>query len=333
MIREFMSELKSLGPSFVMTIGLPGSGKDTYYTTYLEGYYTMISSDLIREEVFGDINDQTHNTEVFEIMFKRASEALKNGKNVYYNATNLSSRRRASLLKRLRQNVKSNFQAEAWIFVPSFEICCERNSNRERTVPQFAMERMYKNFEPPYYHEGWDYIVKKSTPESFNYINILMEKAMGIPHDNPHHSLTIGAHMELTNILFRSKYVHELMNPWERNDCNRHIITSEDYNIMYCATKYHDLGKVFCKTFINSKGETTSIAHYYNHSNVGAYIYLTTADPSDIKGFKDELLIANLIADHMKFFNGEKAIEKLREKYGENFWMLEELHEFDISAH
>jgi 5-methylcytosine-specific restriction endonuclease McrA len=123
------------------------------------------------------------------------------------------------------------------------------------------------------------------------------------------------------------------MNPWERNDCNRHIIIPEDYNVMYCATKYHDIGKVFCKTFTNSKGEMTDIAHYYNHANVGAYIYLTTVDSSDIEGFKNELLIANLIADHMKFFNGEKAIEKLREKYGDKFWMLEELHEFDTSAH
>lgn len=329
MIKEFMSELKSLGPSFVMTIGLPGSGKDTYYNTYLKDYYTMISSDLIREEVFGDINDQTHNTEVFEIMFERTVRALNDNKSVYYNATNLSSRRRTNFLKTLKKRVKVDFNAEALIFAPYFENCCKNNLERERTVPQYVMNRMIKNFEPPYFNEGWDLIKKQYYDVNPAYLTDSLEETMGISHDNPHHILTLGAHMKMANILFESKYTNCLINK-NKNDEDRRInLNISDYNIMHNAVLFHDLGKRFCKTFTNYKGEETNgIAHYYNHANVGAYMYLcVTGD------YEEDLLVANLIADHMKFFNGEKAVEKLREKYGENFWMLEELHEFDTSAH
>ena len=44
--------------------------------------------------------------------------------------------------------------------------------------------------------------------------------------------------------------------------------------------------------------------------------------------------IANLIANHMVFFKADKAIQKVKEWYGEYFFKcLVTLHEADIAAH
>lgn len=52
--------------TFTMAVGLPGSGKSTYYGC-LSRYENIdrVSSDEIRDRCFGDANDQTHNNEVF----------------------------------------------------------------------------------------------------------------------------------------------------------------------------------------------------------------------------------------------------------------------------
>ena len=328
MMKEFIEESGLNKPFLIVTVGLPGSGKSTYYNTpIIKNYYTLVSSDAIRQEVFGDINDQTHNNEVFEIMLKRTADALNEGKSVYYDATNLSSRRRTNLLKTLKQKVKVEFGTNALIFAPDFAICCERNSKRDRVVPQHAMKRMLRSFEPPYYNEGWDSIQKQDYSNTPGYLRVKLENLIGVPHDNPHHILTIGAHMEFTNLLFRSKYTN-FLNEKKLISDTRKIISFSDYEVLNNATRYHDIGKDSCKTFTDGKGNPTRIAHYYNHANVGAYIYISNTANDD-----EELLTANLIADHMKFFNGEKAVEMLKEKYGNKFWMLEELHEFDTSAH
>ena len=47
----------------IMLIGLPAAGKSTWSKKYIECNpdTILVSSDAIREEVFGDINDQSHN--------------------------------------------------------------------------------------------------------------------------------------------------------------------------------------------------------------------------------------------------------------------------------
>lgn len=140
---------------FVMTVGMPASGKSYFAEREREKGAVIISSDAIREELYSDVNDQSHNAEVFDVMKKRTIAALRNGDYVIYDATNLNAKRRINFLKELRREVKE-FEAICIVFVVPYEECCERNKNRERTVPDYVMERMYKNFQPPFYEEGWD---------------------------------------------------------------------------------------------------------------------------------------------------------------------------------
>lgn len=293
-------------PIFYMAVGLPSCGKSTHVSS-LDAIH--ISSDAIREELFNDVNDQSHNGEVFNEMFKRSVAALKNDKNVYYDATNLSAKRRINLLNSF--SFIPNLHKVCLLFTTPFGVCVERNFNRSRKVPQYVMDRMLKNFEPPHESEGWNEIklIGHTAPQS--QLLHISQDLCSISHDNPNHSLTIGEHMAAAYKIYHEKYA-----------CEYSYVIAE-------ACKLHDIGKGMCKTFSNARGEKTDIAHYYNHENVGAYLYL-----SHTPHHAYVLEIVNLIAHHMDFFKGEKYLAKIRARMGENFYSkLLVVHNCDVAAH
>lgn len=307
--------------NFIVAVGLPGSGKSTYAEMLRHQKHRrivpieIVSSDAIREEVFGDVNDQKHNGEVFNIMFQRSCNALKAGKDVFYDATNLSAKRRMTLIqqiKDIKDIPKISFQCV--IFAVPFEECLHRNNERERVVPEYAMLRMYKSFEPPHQSEGWDLIsIWGCDGTGFESMNKIVQEAIELSHDNPHHSLSVGQHM-----LEAEKYVNKK-------------ILSTNSNVRI-AVKYHDIGKPFCKVFKDTKGNPSEIAHFYNHENVGAYIYLSHCDRENFS--MDDIEIANLIAHHMDFFKGEAYLEKIFKRFGECFFSsLYIVHLCDENAH
>ena len=303
---------------FYMAVGIAGAGKSTVYRNHYS-FAEYVSSDAIREEVYGDVNDQSHNEEVFNFMSKRTREFLKNGADVFYDATNISSKRRMGFLRELSKI--PNVQKICVLVVPPFEVVKEQNANRERKVPEYALERMYRNFNMPHESEGWDKIEVFGNQRNYEYLFSEHLAAKGIPHDNPHHSASIGKHMELAGEYIRQHFKKELASP-DRNICY-------PAEMMVLAADFHDIGKPYCKVYHNAKGEPTEDAHYYNHENVGSYIYISHSD-----GDEHDIWIANLIAHHMDYFKGEKYMEKVRSRFGEKFMKdLDILHEADLAAH
>ena len=296
---------------FLMAIGLPASGKDTLYKIELKDNYIHISSDGIRAEL-GDVNDQTQNDKVFNIMYKRTIDELNKGNNVYYNATNLSQKRRVHLLNSLKAKC-DNVEYNCVFLSTPYMDCIERNAERKRTVPKYVMERMIKSFMPPAYAEGWDNIYLYNTGCKNVDLDKLLKQAKEISHDNPHHTLSIGNHMQKAADLYEEQYNKD--DIWE-------------------ALKYHDLGKCFCKTYTDFKGNPTPYAHYYGHECVSAYYYLTSDLPPDYLFFLYNLDTANLIAHHMDHFKGDKYLAKVAALYGDDFMKkLSILHTYDLAAH
>lgn len=78
----------------VIMAGLPGSGKSFIAEEYRKNGYSIISTDAIRVEVFGDVNTQSHNQQVFAIAEERVKTALSQGAFVVVDATNLLKFRR-----------------------------------------------------------------------------------------------------------------------------------------------------------------------------------------------------------------------------------------------
>lgn len=305
-----------MGAILEMLIALPAAGKSTYAKNLMkkDPNIVVVSSDAIRKELYGSEEDQSHNQEVFNEVFKRTRAALANDLHVIVDATNLSRKRRIAFLKQF-----NNCEKKATVFAIPFEICCERNNSRERTVPQYAMDRMYRSFEPPHWAEGFNFIEVIHYESPVLSIEDVLAENIKCEHDNPHHSLSCGKHCLATERAARIFCEDENWEP-------------ELANLIAKAARYHDVSKYKCKVFHNMKGEPTDIAHYYNHENVSAYDYM--AYEAGMESEYNTIVIANLIANHMVFYTGETAIQKRRDIYGVGFWsMLEILNKADRAAH
>lgn len=289
-------------PSLIILTGIPGSGKTTYaknYIPYYPKHAVHCSSDSIRRELYGDESIQGNPTEVFSLMQSRAIEALNDGYDVLYDATNITRKDRASII-----NVCPKFaKIECHIIWAPIETCIERDAKRERTVSKAVIDKMLKRFQAPYYDEGIDEI-KIVLPDDFNKDSYLSSciKSMEIPHDNPHHTLNIDEHC------------------WE----------AELYTTKLCSYKteirraasIHDMGKPYVKAFIDSKGNPCEQAHYYQHQCVGAWMSygFYSATPK----------VAWLISTHMDPFMNTKYYNKLPPYLKKD---IDLLHEADLHAH
>ena len=231
-------------PQFVVMVGLSGSGKSTIakekYATH-----TYISSDDLREELYGDVNDQRHNGKIFEEMFKRSADALEVGQSVVYDATNLSSKRRKSLIRNMRAAIKGNFWAVACVVLTTYENCLLRNASRERVVPDEVIRRQFFSFQCPTEHEGFDAICLEHTEsheDRVSYLCDCMKSMARMEHDNPHHPDSIFEHC--TNVM---KTMTETVPPFD------------SYALYGQTGFYHDVGKLYTKFF-----DEAGIAHYNN---------------------------------------------------------------------
>ena len=297
-------------------IALPGAGKSAYAKNILkeDSSVIIVSSDAIRKELYGSEEDQSHNQEVFNEVFKRTRDAIKDNKHCIIDSTNLSRKRRIAFLKQF-----NNCEKRATVFAIPFEVCCERNNSRERIVPQYAMDRMYRSFGPPHWAEGFDRINIIRWGSNNTAIEDVLAENIKCEHDNPHHSLSCGKHCCAAERIVR-------------NICEDENLKPELTNLIAKAARYHDVSKYKCKVFHNMKGEPTDIAHYYNHENVSAYDYMVYE--AGMEPEYDTIVIANLIANHVVFYASGAAIQKRKDIYGAEFWsMLEVLNRADRAAH
>lgn len=133
-------------------IGYPASGKTTYTKSVNDNDLVKLSSDDIREELYGDASDQTHNQEVFDELYSRMYDALSKGRDVLIDATSICRRERYQALKIAK---KFNADTKAIIFKTPIAVCIRRNDNRDRKVPDEVFDHMIKKFENPSIEEGF----------------------------------------------------------------------------------------------------------------------------------------------------------------------------------
>lgn len=149
---------------FTMLIGLPGSGKTTYARSLLQRNedWVHISSDEItnRSRLPGESVDYQN---TFEEMYQRTALQLEHGGNVIYDATNLASKRRRSILNRIE---KFEPETEAIVFLTSYPLLKKRNSQRRAIdrVPDHIIERYIRAFQLPRKDEKFDWIRFLSMP-------------------------------------------------------------------------------------------------------------------------------------------------------------------------
>ncbi|QOR67968.1 AAA family ATPase [Cytobacillus suaedae] len=322
---------------FIMVVGLPGSGKSTLAKELSQIEKAMIlSSDKIRMELNGDVNDQSDPQVIFEEMNNRANILLSEGRTVIYDATNLNRKRRRHIINFV---IKADEKIVHYIN-QHISTIKDRNKNRSKSVEEYVVNRMYKTLHIPVKNEGWDEVIFTGTEESISkshkpfYEELLLslkghdeffeglsqylsdfKDIYNLPHDSTYHSFSVSRH-----IYYVYKYILE----------NYH---EDDKLLMLWAAIFHDVGKGFCKSFTNHKGEETKYANFIGHEFVSSQLaacYLTAL------GYEHQFVsdVANLVQFHMMPMNAsEKKLNEIEQLLGDHlFRKLMFLHEADMQG-
>jgi predicted kinase len=134
----------------VLAIGLPGSGKTTWFR---RRGVTPLSSDLLRNILFDDVEEQRYQGLVFSTLrsLLRARLIAKMPLN-YVDATNLSSHERSQWIKMAKS---FGYEVQAVFFDVPLDVCLERNRKRDRSVSEDIMRKMAEKLKPPVFEEGF----------------------------------------------------------------------------------------------------------------------------------------------------------------------------------
>src|SRR5580698_7464528 len=137
----------------VLAIGMPGSGKTTWFR---RRGVTPLSSDLLRNILFDDVEEQRYQGLVFSTLrsLLRARLIAKMPWN-YVDATNLSPHERRQWIKMAKS---FGYEVQAVFFDVPLAVCLERNSKRDRQVTDEVMHKMAERLRPPAFKEGFDKI-------------------------------------------------------------------------------------------------------------------------------------------------------------------------------
>lgn len=271
---------------FYMLVGLPGSGKSSIAIKMIDEAEAnqkpvWISSDCIRKEIFGDESVQEESHKVFDTMRSRTQDALKLGKDVIYDACNISSKHRRAFLQNLK---KLNCEKICVVVATPYDTCLERNASRCRVVPVEVIDRMYKTWTTPAYFEGWDSIkiaFADGAKGVFGDAQNFAMKYQDYDQMNPFHKESLGNH---------------LVNTWK----NVKATGCDPASNIALAALLHDCGKPFTREERNSE-DGKVIAHYYQHNCNGAYDSLFFAYTG--KTDEDILEISLMINLHMAPFS------------------------------
>lgn len=156
-------------PSFMMMMGVPGSGKSTYVKTLKENGATgeVVSRDSIVMTLgqlytpgasYTECFQKVDHREVDRMLNARLENLLGEKQNIILDMTNLIPQ------SRLRHLSKVGSDYEKWVIVHQISkaTMLERNELRKvegKYIPTQVLDSMYESFSMPTLAEGWDHII------------------------------------------------------------------------------------------------------------------------------------------------------------------------------
>jgi len=143
-----------------VTVGAPACGKSSFYHKIsaeddwgMSDTPAYISSDDIREELFGTAYDQSDPSQVFALVNERAESYLAKGVSVYLDATHAKYAWRLAALNLAHRYsavcVALHFRVPLWTLI-------KRDRRRTRHVGFWTLVRYYFGLQEPCLAEGFD---------------------------------------------------------------------------------------------------------------------------------------------------------------------------------
>lgn len=137
-------------------IGPPGAGKSTLAQQWVKRlpHYQWISTDHIRQALFGDVTTQGNWPQVEAEVIRQIKQAIASGTPVIYDATNAKRAWRLDLMQKLADDSP---QWMAWWLKTPLKLCKARNRQRDRQIDDTVIEEFHAAIKalPPIPAEGF----------------------------------------------------------------------------------------------------------------------------------------------------------------------------------
>lgn len=126
----------------IITVGIPGSGKSTWAKTQTD--FKEVNLDECRKAICGDESNQEVTGQALELRSQMLEQLMANKEQIIVSDTNVVPEYRQALIRLFQAN---NYAVTLVVFDVPYEICAQRNLQRTRVVPEFAMKRMQESFD------------------------------------------------------------------------------------------------------------------------------------------------------------------------------------------
>ncbi len=124
----------------IIFIGIPASGKSSFYKDLFFNSHIRISMDLL--------NTRYKEGKLLQYCFETQSKIVIDNTNV-----NKESRK-----KYIEFAQRSKYKVIGYYFDSTIQDCMERNKNRKDSINEIGIKSKYKELEKPLYEEGFDKI-------------------------------------------------------------------------------------------------------------------------------------------------------------------------------
>lgn len=92
-------------PNVILPIGTSGSGKSTFIKSLPQENLVIIEPDAMRVEFTGDVNDKSKDKDIYVEAANRAIKAIKEGKQVVFDTTNLTKDKRLPFIEAIKKEI------------------------------------------------------------------------------------------------------------------------------------------------------------------------------------------------------------------------------------
>ena len=122
----------------IIFIGIPASGKSSFYKELFFNSHIRISMDLL--------NTRNKEGKLLQYCFETQSKMVIDN-------TNIAKESRKKYIELAQQN---KFKIIGYYFDSTIQDCLERNKNRKDSINEIGIKAKYKDLEKPLLEEGFD---------------------------------------------------------------------------------------------------------------------------------------------------------------------------------